>query len=174
MTEMSVLTEAVDLNAVIDAMRERTDIDRTKLFLMGRSQGGFITTYVAGQRPQDIAAMVCFFPGYSFSDNARERTPDKDQIPETMFLMDATIGRIYNLDAMSVDIYKSMPKYPGDVLIFHGDADDIVPFSYSERAVKTFPSARLIKIPGAGHGFNAQQEPYATALAVEFVREHLK
>ena len=66
-----------------------------------------------------------------------------------------------------------MENYPGDVLIFHGTADNIVPISYSERAVTAFPSAELVTIEGAGHGFRGNDDLYVTNLAVDFVKSHL-
>lgn len=173
MTDMSVMTEVKDLNAVLDGLREDSRIDKEQLFLMGQSQGGFITTWVAAQRPDDVKGMVCFFPGYSISDNAWERTPDPEQIPETMTLMGATIGRIYNVDAMSVDIFDVMKDYPNDVLIFHGTEDTIVPVSYSRGAAAEFPSAELILVEGAGHGFTEPDLSKAVSKAVEFIEEHI-
>ena len=55
--DMSVLTEAADLNAVIDSLKQRKEFDPTRIFLFGRSQGGFVAAYVAEERPQDIRAV---------------------------------------------------------------------------------------------------------------------
>ena len=174
MTEMSVLTEAEDLGAVLDSLRARPDLDHGQVFLLGRSQGGFVATCVACRRPEEVRGMVLFFPGYSLQDDAWMRTPDPDRIPETMTLMGATIGRIYNEDAMSFDIYDMMGDYPGDALILHGSEDDIVPIAYAERAASAFPSAELVRFEGAGHGFSGKDDSRATQLAVEFVKARLQ
>ena len=50
MTEMSVLTEAEDLNVVIDNLLEDERISGNNVFLLGQSQGGFVSTYVAATR----------------------------------------------------------------------------------------------------------------------------
>ena len=173
MTEMSVLTEAADLNAVVDGLLVREDVDPSRLFLFGGSQGGFVSTYVAATRPADVRALVALYPAYVIQDDAWNRTPDPDAIPETMSLMGMTVGRAYNADAMSFDIYGMMPGYPGDVLIVHGTADGIVPISYSERAAVTFPSAELARLEGAGHGLHGADEERAAQLAVGFVEAHL-
>ena len=172
-TEMSVLTEAADLNAVIDGLLVRDDIDPSELYLLGGSQGGFVSTYVAGTRPNDVKGLIALYPAYVLQDDAWERTPDPENIPETMNLMGKTIGRIYNEDAMSFDIYEVMKEYPGDVLIIHGTRDNIAPISYSERAAAVFPSAELIRFDGAGHGFYGSDETRAAELAVDFVKKHL-
>ena len=170
---MSVLTEAADLNAVIDSLKQRKEFDPERVFLLGRSQGGFVTAYIAEERPQDIRAMILLFPGFVISDEMREIAPNPEEIPETLELMGATIGRIYLEDAISVDIYEKMGNYSGDVLIFHGTADNIVPISYSERAVTAFPSAELVIIEGAGHGFTGEDDQYVTKLSVDFVKAQL-
>lgn len=156
-TQMSVLTEARDLNAVMDAMLRRSDVDSSRLYLMGASQGGFVSTYVAAHRPKDVRALVNFYPAYVIQDDARKRG-NGDQADS---VMGVPIGPIYGRDALSFDIYREMPKYTGDVLIIHGTADPIVPISYSERAARTFPHARLIRIPGAGHGFSGEDDDRA-------------
>lgn len=173
MTEMTVLTEAADLSTVIDGLKERGIFDTENIFLLGGSQGGFVATYVAAQRPHDIRALVVLYPAYVLQDDAWRRTPDPENIPETINVMGLTIGRVYNAAAMSFDIYEHMKNYTGNVLIIHGTADPIVPLSYSERAADTFPSARLVTIEGGGHGFEEKNESTAADLAVRFVMENL-
>ncbi|MBQ9719818.1 MAG: alpha/beta fold hydrolase, partial [Oscillospiraceae bacterium] len=170
MVEMSVLTEAADMNAVLDGLLAREDIDPENIFLLGGSQGGFVATYVAGTRPEDVKGLVALYPAYVLQDDAWQRTPDPNDIPETMNLMGSTIGRIYNEDAMSFDIYDLMDDYPREVLIIHGTNDNIAPISYSERAVTVFPSAELVKIEGAGHGFYGANEAHSAQLAVDVVK----
>ena len=48
-----------------------------------------------------------------------------------------------------------------------------VPISYSERAVTAFPSAELVIIEGAGHGFSGEDDQYVTKRSVDFVKAHL-
>ena len=170
MKEMSVLTEAADLSAVLDRMKKQPGIDPDSIFLMGGSQGGFVCSYVAGVRPDDVAGLVCLYPAYVLQDNAWKQTPDPDNIPETINLMGIALGGIYNRDAMSFDIYDIIRNYPGKVLILHGTADSIAPVSYSERAAEVFPDAELIRYEGANHGFRGKDEINSENQAIEFVR----
>jgi len=87
-----------------------------------------------------------------------------------MKLLGKTVGRIYNKDVLSFDIYTLMPQYSGKTLIIHGSADSLVPLSYSERAIKTFPDAKLITLDGAGHVFHGNAMRKAAEDAVKFVR----
>ena len=170
MKEMSVLTEAADLSAVLDRMKEQPGIDPDSIFLMGGSQGGFVCSYVAGVRPDDVAGLVCLYPAYVLQDNAWKQTPDPDNIPETINLMGIALGGVYNWDAMSFDIYDIIRNYPGKVLIIHGTVDSIAPISYSERAAEVFPDAELIRYEGANHGFRGKDEINSENQAIEFVR----
>ena len=173
MKEMSVLTEAADLNAVLDAMRALPEINPDQVFLLGASQGGFVASYVAGTRPDDVAGLVALYPAYVLQDNAWKQTPDPENIPETISLMGVTLGGIYNRDAMSFDIYDVIRNYPGKVLIIHGTVDAVVPVSYSVRAAEVFPDAILIEYEGANHGFFGQDLVNSENESIAFVREIL-
>lgn len=53
-TDMSILTQAADLMAVLDGFLAMPAVERNNIFLYGASQGGYVATYVcplfAGQR----------------------------------------------------------------------------------------------------------------------------
>lgn len=171
--ENSVLTEADDLNGVMDVLLQRPDVDRSRVCLFGRSQGGFVSSYVAAQRPADVRALVMFFPAFVLQDDARKRADDQGKFPEASEVMGKTIGRKYNEDAVSFDIYDVIGAYKGKVLIVHGDADAIVPLSYSERAVECYADAQLVVLPGQGHGFHEGGNPVAAEITLKFLADVL-
>lgn len=170
MLEMSVLTEARDLNAILDHFSE--DARFSKIFLWGSSQGGFVSAYTAAQRPQDVDAVVLEFPAFVLQDDARARAAEDGSFPETSKLMTVTIGRIYSEDAVSFDIYDVIGAYTGDVLILHGDRDSIVPLKYSQRALDVYASAELIVMPGQNHGFMGAARQEAKEREVAFFLAH--
>ena len=171
MTEMSVLTEAADLDAVLSRVRELHCVDASRMFLWGESQGGFVSAYVAGRRPEAVRGLILFYPAFVLQDAIRAQYPNPADIPETAFVMDNWIGAVYARDALSFDIYEVMRGYRGDVLIVHGDADALVPLSYSERARDVYASAELRVIPGAPHGFwDALDGP--ASMALDFLKAH--
>jgi len=151
MLEMSVLTEAADLNAIIDHFK--SDSRFNCILLWGASQGGFVSAYVSAKRPDDVKAAVLEFPAIVLQDDSEKRRRDDGSFPETSNVMGLTISRKYDEDATSFDLYDLLPDYRGPVLILHGDKDPIVPLRYSERAAEIFPNAELIVFPGQGHGF---------------------
>ena len=106
MLEMSVLTEARDLNAVIDYFMD--DPRFSDIYLWGQSQGGFVSSYVAAERPEDIAALVIEYPAYVLQDDAKRRQLPDGTFPERSTLLGMPIGRVYSEDVVSFDIYEHM------------------------------------------------------------------
>ncbi len=168
--DMSVLTEAEDLSAVIDGLAAMAKIDENNIFLCGYSQGGFVSTYVAATRPEDIKALVAYFPAYVIHDDAEKNAPDLDALEDEFKFMGLTVSPKYWADVKSFSIYDMMPSYTRDVLIFHGTKDTLVPIEYSQRAVGIFPSAELVTVEGGAHG-NLGAD--ADNRAIEFILEHI-
>ena len=112
------------------------------------------------------------FRSYVLQDDAKKRKEGRE-LAETEKIMGLLLGRVYAKDAMSFDIYDVIKNYPGPVLLIHGTADDVVPIRYSQRAAEVFPSAKLIEIEGAGHGFFGAAEDRAVSLALNFVKENI-
>lgn len=172
MMDMSVLTEAADLNAVIDTFKG--DERFSCILLWGASQGGFVSAYVSSTRPEDIKAAVLEFPAIVLQDDSEARRRADGTFPEVINVMGAKLSRKYDEDATSFDLYDLLPRYPGPVLILHGDRDPIVPLRYSEKAKETFPDAELIVYPGQGHGFSGAALQDALEKETAFFTKHTK
>ena len=151
MTDMTVLTEARDLDAIID--RFSADRRFSGICLWGASQGGFVSAYVAGRRPADIKALVLEFPAFVLQDDAKARALPGGGFPPVSEVFGMRIGRCYNEDATSFDIYDVIGGYEGPTLLLHGNADKIVPLSYSQKALLRYKNAHIIVYDGQGHGF---------------------
>ena len=170
MLEMSVLTEAEDLNAVVDYFRD--DPRFSSIYLWGESQGGFVSSYVAAGRPEDIAGLVLEYPAYVLTDSAKRNRQEGGSFPEESRLLGMRIGRVYYEALASIDIYGHIAAYGGPVLVLHGNLDWLVPLSYSERAAEAYPNAELIVMPGQGHGFIGSGRKNAMKTELVFFREH--
>ena len=170
MLEMSVLTEAEDLNAAVDWFR--ADSRFSCILLWGASQGGFVCGYVAAQRPEDIRAAVLEFPAIVLQDDARKKLRADGTFPETSSVLGVKISRKYNEDAISFDYYEHIAACACPVLILHGDKDPIVPLRYSEQAKEAFPDAELVVYPGQGHGFTGTARNEAKEAETAFFTRH--
>ncbi|MDR1885567.1 MAG: alpha/beta hydrolase [Synergistaceae bacterium] len=172
MLEMSVLTEADDLNAVIDFVETLDFVDADNLFLMGRSQGGYVSALVASRRMAEVRGLVLLYPAFVIDEDMRRLRDSEDGIPERHEIMGSAVGRVYFEDALKVDIYNEIKGYGRDVLIMHGDMDETVPVSCSERAAEIYESAELVVLEGAGHGFQGTQLAWAVKKALEYIAGH--
>lgn len=164
MTEMSVLTEAEDLEAVIEFTKKQEYVDTNNINLLGESQGGFVSAYVAAQN-KSVNKLILWYPAFVIQNDIRKRI--KEGKPNHALGME--IGDIYNKDGLSFDIYDKLQGFEREVLIIHGSQDGLVPLSYSERAVEIYKNSRLEVIEDAGHGFVGDDSKYARRLSVRFI-----
>ena len=169
MEHMSVLTEMEDLLAVIEELRNMDCIDEQGIFLMGESQGGYVTALTAGRYPELVRGLILWYPAFVIEEIAKEELTTG--VPIVYRIFGLTIGDIYNQDATSIHIYQEIRKYKGKVLILHGNRDHLVPLNYSKKACKIYRNASLSVIHGAGHGFHGADSEMAGELSVNFVRE---
>ena len=174
MTEMSVFDEREQLDAVIDRIKQEPYVDTENLFLLGESQGGFVTAITAPRHNEDVRAVVLFYPAFCIQDDMRKRFDSIDDVPETFKALGGmTIGRKYYEGLFDFDLYSEISKYDGPVLIIHGDADNIVDVSYGVTGAETYKDAELEILPGENHGFSAEGKTKATELTYRFFKKHL-
>lgn len=167
MTQMSVLTEAEDLNAILDHFLVDSRFGEDRIILFGGSQGGFVSAYVAANRPGDVAGLIALYPAFNLQDICRKIAANG--IGDTVRIGDHIVGRIYVEDMLTFDIYQVLRQYTGPSLLFHGTADPLVPEAYAHRAEDALPDAKLEIIEGAGHGFQGEDLLRVAGASVEFV-----
>lgn len=170
--EMSIFTEQADLEAVIGMMQELPYVDNDNVFLMGTSMGGAVSAITAAAHEDEIQGAILLYPAFVLVDNANEQFESVEDIPDTYHLMWMTVGHVFAEDLLDYDIYEAISAYKKDVLLIHGDADSIVPLSYSEKAVEAYDSARLEVLPGAGHGFYGSDAEQAVDWMQEYLEAH--
>ena len=82
------------------------------------------------------------------------------------------MGKEFDEQARLIDVYGRISEYGRPVLLIHGTEDPIVPISCSERAVTVCQDARLVSMPGAGHGYEGADSAAAREHSIAFVRKH--
>lgn len=170
--DMTIFTEEEELKTVFASVKELPFVDDEQIFLLGISQGGMISALAAADLQEQVKALVLVFPAFSIPDDARAKFSSLDEVPETVDLMNFTIGRAFYEAVYNFDHLPEVIKYTGDVLILHGTADRLVPPSYSEAAAAAYPSAQLIMIEGAGHGFRGEVLDGAMVYINDFLKAH--
>ena len=96
-TDMSVLTEVQDLEAVITYVQS-LPYTGSELLLMGCSQGGFVSALVAAKHPELVNKLVLFYPALCIPDDARAGKMmfakfDPKNIPECINCGPMKLGR---------------------------------------------------------------------------------
>lgn len=153
--DMTIFTEVEDLRAVVKTVKSLENVDSSKVYLLGSSQGGLVSALLADECTDEFAGMILFYPAFN--------------IPEMVKLFSSfgnwgdfgNFGGMMSMDEKYInsikdyDVWSHIGKFSKPVCIIHGTKDIIVPISNSEKAVGLYPSATLYKIEGANHGFNA-------------------
>lgn len=171
-TEMSVLTEVQDLEAVI-CYTKSLPYTGNELLLMGCSQGGFVSALAAAKDPEAVRKLVLFYPALCIPDDARAGKMmfarfDPKNIPEQINCGPMKLGRCYPADVIDMDPFCEISKYSGPVLIIHGTNDKIVRLDYSQRAQSSYVNAELKIIRNGGHGFSKKHDKVAIGFLKEF------
>ena len=179
-TDMSVLTEAEDLKAVIEFAKSQSYTDENELVLLGCSQGGFVSAIVAAEMKEEVDALILLYPALCIPDDARSGEMmfakfDPQNVPETFWCGPMKLGRRYVTDVIEMDPYEIIHQYTGKVLIIHGNQDKIVDISYALRAVETYSQAgadvELKIIDEGGHMFF---NPIHAYKALGYIREYVR
>ena len=97
-TDMSVLTEVKDLEAVIAYTSSLAYTDEAHILLMGCSQGGFVSALTAAKHPELAEKLVLFYPALCIPDDARAGKMmtakfDPKNIPEQLKCGPMKLGR---------------------------------------------------------------------------------
>ena len=146
----------------------------TDLYLSGHSQGGLLTMLTGGMCADDFKAILPLSPAWMIPEQARAGSLlgadfDPAHIPEKLSGDHWELSGDYIRVAQMIHPEDAIARYDKKVYIIHGDADDTVPFSYAEKAVKLYHDAELVPIHGADHCFTGHLDEFAKAVKGFFV-----
>jgi pimeloyl-ACP methyl ester carboxylesterase len=152
----------------------------SKVAVSGHSQGGVVTSMLAGELGKaKIACVVLMAPAAVLREDAiRGNTMGKMynplDPPEYVELFGSMkLGRNYITTAFSLPIYETAAKYTGPACIIHGTGDRVVPYTYGERYHEIWKGSELHILPAFDHGFS-QDLNKATDIAVTYLVSQLK
>ena len=179
-TEMSVLTEAKDLESVLDYAASRSYANPNHIVVMGCSQGGFVSALVAAKERYKIKKLILFYPAFCIPDDARAGKMmfarfDPNHLPEVIQCGPMKLGKCYVEDVIRIDPFQEIKGYKNDVLIVHGAKDKIVNIKYSKEAYKVYREtssnrkARIEIIKNGGHGFSREIDKIAKEILNDFM-----
>ena len=150
-TEMSVMTEAEDLECVINELKNKNFVDKNKIYLSGCSQGGFVSIIVGERLQKEIKGLILYCPALVIKDFKTVYFKDRD-IPNTFRFGNMVIGRRYIDDVNNYDPYNAIKNIKIPFLYYHGDRDEMVNVEYAYKAQKYFSDCgKLIILKNASH-----------------------
>lgn len=174
MLEMSIMTEKSDLLAVYDTVRKLSFVDSNNIFLLGESQGGFVSAITAAQMPDKIRGLILMYPAFSISEGALKKYKSMSDIPDKSTIIGGTVGRKYYEDILNYHVYSIIEKYTNDAIIFHGGSDRFVSPLYSKKAACVYKSAELVILKGEGHSFKNAGFKKTVKRTYKYIEEHLE
>ncbi|MBQ3447850.1 MAG: alpha/beta fold hydrolase [Synergistaceae bacterium] len=171
-TEMSVMTEAADLEAVLEAVKGWDFVDPDRIAIIGGSQGGAVSVITAARHAGEIRGLVLLYPALLIRDDLHKKFPNKDACPPVYSYNGwLDVSPIYVRDMWDYDIYADMPKFTKSVLLLHGDKDNIVPMEYITKARETYPDVEFHVIDGGLHGFEGETFSQAIGYIKSYFRK---
>ena len=165
MQEMTVLTEAEDLEAVMDSIRDQPYVNNDALYLQGESQGGFVSAIVGNRRKEDVKGLILWYPAFVIPEDAKKRSNEG-----TTNVFGHELSPEYDKVAKNIDVDKIQHDFGKPVLLIHGDKDPCVPIEYSRTAAANYGYATLREIKGAGHGFEGEDSDNAREMSIAFIK----
>jgi pimeloyl-ACP methyl ester carboxylesterase len=79
------------------------------------------------------------------------------------------LGKEFFTSMRQFHVYDNIGSFSGPVLILYGDRDGIVPLSACQKAAKEYAQAKIVILPGEGHGFSPSGAKTAMEKAFEFM-----
>ena len=132
----------------------------TDLYLSGHSQGGLTAALVGGMAPDLISGLILRAPAFMIPRCAREGnmlgfTFDPLRIPDEIGIIKGlTLSGNYVRVAQTIHAEDAVARFPGPVLLIHGDGDDVVPPEDSREAAGKYRQCQLEIIAGETHHFD--------------------
>lgn len=151
--------ETEDVQAVVNALAGRDDVDSERIGLMGHSLGGIIAVRAAGRIPE-LKAVVAQSSFTSINDLAADFIPlltGGAAMPFLSQMLDQLAG-VPVTEVNSLADLNSLDFPP--LLFIHGDADAVVNINHSQQLYEASRSTKdLYIVDGAGHSDIDQINP---------------
>ena len=112
------------------------------------------------------------YPAFNIPSDWRKNYSTEESIPETVDFWGLQLGGNFFRSMREFYTFENIGDFDKDILIVHGDKDEIVPMSYMNKAKKEYASVELVVLEGEGHGFSPKAAKTAMELVLNFMKEH--
>lgn len=161
---MSIYNELEDYHAVLNYVLNLKGL--RKLYLVGHSQSGVLSSMMAGFYRDKIQKLVLMSPATTLVDDAKIGTCmginyDPNNIPAKLDFGKFKLNDWYFRTAQFLNIYDVAQSYRKPVLILHGEKDKVVNNYASIRYHAIWPQSEIHLIAESDHGLHQnRQEVY--------------
>ncbi|MBU3185870.1 alpha/beta hydrolase [Clostridium estertheticum] len=178
--DMTMDTELKDANNILNYVKTLDFVDNDRIGIVGLSMGGAIASMLAGERKSDIETICLWAP----AGNMGEIILDKHYIGANFeefrqngyFDVEGLlVGTKFVDNVKNIKIYEKAAEYDKKSLIIHGEKDDVVSLSASQKYIDFWGDSSLLKvINGANHTFDKREwEEQVINNTIEFIEKQL-
>lgn len=155
---MSIYNELEDYHAVLQYALDNL-IGLNKLYLIGHSQGGVLSSMMAGFYPDKVAKLIIMSSAATLVDDAKIGTCmginyDPNSIPQKLDFKNFKINDWYFRTAKFINNYDVAQAFHGPVLALHGENDEVVNNYASRHYQAIFDNCEFHLIPDSDHGLH--------------------
>lgn len=159
---MTLSGEVQDSTNILDYAKSLEFVDSKRIGVIGFSMGGAVASVLAGLRGEDVKSLCLWAPagnmkdivindfiGAGLEEFEKKGYYDYEGLP---------ISRELIKDLNSIDVYAKASGYHGRILLIHGDSDEIVSLSASEKYLEYYgEKASLVVVGEADHMFSRKE-----------------
>lgn len=178
--DMTMDSELEDAKNILDYAKKLEFVAQEKIGILGLSMGGAIAGMIAGDRKDDIKTLCLWAPAGNMGEIILEEHYIGDKynkfIEQGYFDAEGLlVGSDFVKNSQNIKIYEKAVIYDKKALIIHGDKDDIVLLSASEKYIEIFGQRSELKIiKGANHTFDKKEwEEQVISYSLDFLQEQL-
>ena len=131
-----------DSIAALDYLRSRTDIETGKLFVFGQSLGGMLAIAAVGASPKGVRAVLAEAPFHSYSQTIKDKMPGANVTLDDSYTATTFVAKVS----------------PIPLLLLHGTADTIVPYSHSVKLLEEAGEPKRLETIQGGHHVDAMDD----------------
>ena len=181
--DMTLSGEIRDAHNILDYVKKLDGIDPERIGVVGLSMGGAVASVLAGERKDEIKTLCLWAPAGTMGELVRKQIAGlgRDMAEDIrkagyVELNGFRVGIGFYEDVMKLDILGKAKGFDKNVLLIHGEKDDVVPVEVSERYLKCYGGKATLKIiKDADHTFNnSDWERETLELTAEYLVKELK
>lgn len=178
--DMTMDTELKDANNILNYVKTLDFVDNDRIGIVGLSMGGAIASMLAGDRKKDVKTICLWAPAGNMDEIILDKHyigADFEEFRKNGYF-DAEgllVGTKFVDNVKDIKIYEKAAEYDKRSLIIHGDKDDVVLLSASQKYIDFWGESSLLKvISGANHTFDKREwEEQVIENTIEFIEKQL-